>query len=349
LTDGAPPNLARRVAKSVLLACIAAAGVLAVVELVLWIWRPFPILAPLYPGDCDVTAAAGPQGVIDDAIGWRFVPRAVIDDPSPDFHVVYHCNSAGFRAVRPRPSDDGALKIVFLGDSFAFGVGVEEEQTFVERIAEARGDVRVVNLGMPGFGVDQMKCTLSAFGAREQPDLVVAVFVVDDLTRSMTAFRDRGGLSPKPTFTLERGVLVPLDQGNSPSAVRRWFGRTFYLAEAWRRVENKYGLDYGFGDRFELNRALFVAMNGSCKALGAELLVVHLPQREAWKPIPAFAGALRARSVRVLDFGEVPVDDATPLYFARDPHLSPAGHRFVAETLLRAFADAEGVLRSHKR
>ena len=349
MTDGAPPSLARRVATRVLLACIAAAGVLAVMELVLWIWRPFPIVAPLYPGDCDVTARASPQNAIDDAIGWRFAPDAVVDDPSPDFHVTYRCNSAGFRAVQPRPSDDDALKIVFLGDSFAFGVGVEEEQTFVERIAEARGDVRVVNLGMPGFGVDQMKCALSAFGAREEPDLVVAVFVVDDLTRSMTAYRDHGGWSRKPTFTLERGALVPLDQVNSPGSVQRWFGRTFYIAEAWRRAEHKLGLEYGFGPRFELNRALFVAMNGACKALGANLLVVHLPQREAWKPIPAFAAALRARGVRVLDLGETPVADATPRYFAHDPHLTPEGHRTVADALLRAFADGEGVLRSHKR
>jgi hypothetical protein len=346
---GAPTSFARRAAKRVLALCVACGVALVLIAVTLWVWRPFSIDPPLYPGDCEVTTRPSPHSVIDPALGWRFAPDAVIDDPSPDFHVVYRCNSAGFRAVVPRDERADARRIVFVGDSFVFGVGVDEEQTFVERVAAARDDLRVINLGMPGYGVDQMRCALVELGLREHPDLVVAVFNVDDMARSMTAFRFRDGWTAKPTFTLDRGTLVPLSVDNRPNALRRWFANTFYVAEFWRRAENKLGLERGFGARFELNRALFVAMHEDVKSIGANLLVVHLPQRGAWRPVSAFEDGLRARGVRFLDLGAMQVDDPSRLFFAHDPHINADGHRFVAEALLHAFDEAGGVLGSRKR
>jgi hypothetical protein len=346
--DPEPSSLAR-VTKRMLAVCLAVVAALALPEIVMWIWRPFPIVAPLYPGDCDVSTTPSPQSVIDPDIGWRFAPNAVIDDPSPDFHVVYRCNADGFREVQPREGRDEASNVVFIGDSFVFGVGVDEKDTLAERFADARKDVRVTNLGMPGFGVDQMLCTLRTYGVRAQPTLVVAVFVVDDLSRSMTAYRDRNGWSAKPTFTLDRGTLVPLTINNEPSSLRRWIARSFYLAEAWRRAENKFGLEYGFGERFDVNRALFVAMNSASRSAGANLLVVHVPQRGAWRPIPDFGRALRARGVHFLDLGETRIGDTEALFFAHDPHLTALGHLAVADALLRAFDEGEAVLLPRNR
>jgi hypothetical protein len=317
---------------------------LTTIEVALWIWRPFPLDPPLYPGDREVSTVPSPHSVIDSDIGWRYAPLEVIDDPSPDFHVTYRCNADGFRAVQPREERAGALPIAFVGDSFTFGVGIEEPDTFVELVAAARDDLRVANFGMPGFGVDQMERTLVHRVLREPPMVVVALFVLDDMTRCLSAYRDRAGWTAKPSFTVERGALVPLNEHNGPSEFQRWFAGTFYVAEAWRRAENKYGLEYGFGRRFELARALFLAMSGECKARDVQFLAVHLPERGAWRPMPSLANSLRAFGVHFLDLGEMRVDDPSKLYFAHDPHLTPEGHRFVADAVLAALAEPGGVL-----
>ena len=48
-------------------------------------------------------------------------------------------------------------RILFLGDSFTFGSGVEEDGTFPALVEYALGDeISVVNGGQPGYGIYQM-------------------------------------------------------------------------------------------------------------------------------------------------------------------------------------------------
>jgi hypothetical protein len=304
------------------------------------IWKPWPLDPPLYPGDREPDAASDGPGVLDDAIGWKFAPSAQVDDPSPDFHIVYRCNADGFRATKARELAADAPCAVFVGDSFTFGVGVEEPQTFVELFAGAHAGTRVVNLGMAGFGVDQMLCALREYGLREKPRLVVALFVDDDLTRCTTSYRYRNGWVAKPTFALEKGKLAPRTVANSPGAVRRWLEQNVYLCELRRRVLNKLGNERGFGERFQLSRALFAEMDRECRAIGARLVVVRLPQRGAWRPAPAFESAFAALDVPYLDLGTRAVPDSRSLFFAKDPHIDADGHRFVADELARFLAQS---------
>jgi lysophospholipase L1-like esterase len=78
-----------------------------------------------------------------------------------------------------------APRILVLGDSCAFGVGVEDDQTWpcqLERdLRDAGHDVSVINAGVPGYTAYQGLKFLERNVDRLQPDLVICCFGFNDL------------------------------------------------------------------------------------------------------------------------------------------------------------------------
>jgi len=127
--------------------------------------------------------------------------------PDLDVTIVHRIvtNSAGFRghefaATKP-PS---TVRIVGLGDSVMFGLGLEESETFLARLGpllSARFPSvawEVVNLAVPGYDTVNEVATLEAKGLGYAPDLVILNFVADDL-----------GL---PKFIVRRSQPLALDR-----------------------------------------------------------------------------------------------------------------------------------------
>jgi hypothetical protein len=67
---------------------------------------------------------------------------------------------------------DGPLRVVSVGCSFGFGLGVEDGETFAAQVEGLRPDVEVVNLGVVGYGLDQALLRLWRDGMPLQPDEV---------------------------------------------------------------------------------------------------------------------------------------------------------------------------------
>jgi hypothetical protein len=79
----------------------------------------------------------------------------------------------------------GARRVVSLGDSFAWGVGIEHDDTYarrVERVLNRRPGERweVVQLARPGMGTVEQAEQLAEEGLAYGPDAVVLGFVLND-------------------------------------------------------------------------------------------------------------------------------------------------------------------------
>ena len=102
---------------------------------------------------------------------------------SPDQGFSFHLNSLGFRG--PEWSEPAAgRRVLVLGDSYAFGWGVGDEDPFPAQmagLARAAGrGLEVLNAGVPGYSTPQELGALQELGERFRPDAVVLAFVMND-------------------------------------------------------------------------------------------------------------------------------------------------------------------------
>jgi hypothetical protein len=105
----------------------------------------------------------------DDALGYAPVPglratSVLTLHDSLIYNVAYTITPAGVRATKGDPQGESWL---FMGDSFAFGEGVNDEETLPSHFSAALGHrANVVNLGFRGYGPHQMLRILETDRAR---------------------------------------------------------------------------------------------------------------------------------------------------------------------------------------
>ena len=110
----------------------------------------------------------------------------------------------------------GTLRVIGLGDSFTFGVGVRDEHTFLRRLEGRLNQyqlVEVLNAGTQGYNTRDQQITLENRWLELKPDLVLVVFYLNDIYRdeSAVAFWNNGeghGVYLQPTGLARHSHLV---------------------------------------------------------------------------------------------------------------------------------------------
>jgi lysophospholipase L1-like esterase len=174
------------------------AGLIAC-ELVLRIARP----AALQPGLEDVE----PFVVPDVTLGWVGRPNLQTEVRfEPVFRHQVSTNSRGLRNRETPYARDARRRILCVGDSFTWGLGVEGEDAFPARLERGLPGTEVVNAGVIGWGTAQEWLWLEGEGARYTPDILILGFHVSDF------WENAGSTLRKlrPLFGARDGALVLL-------------------------------------------------------------------------------------------------------------------------------------------
>jgi hypothetical protein len=326
----------RSVAHGFLVLCSVIAGLVLCEAALTWsgAQRPDP---PLYPGDR--LPAQGIQA--DPYIGWRMPPGATVRAASVyDPSLTYFADSLGFRRGLTDPPARAARRIALIGDSFTFGVGVEYDETFGARLERDLPDTRSYNFGMTGFGLDQMWRTLDRYGRRVAPNLVVLAFVDDDLRRSLTAYRRRETQGRdgnvwwwKPTYRLAGDSLASETPADRPSGLPGYLERHSRLVQLWRRASWALSMKFAEGPPWKVNEAILRAVRDECRAAGATLVAVRIPEKGQRRASTAIGRAMARQDIPFLDLGAALPPHPEQYYFSDDPHLNAEGHRWVAREL----------------
>ncbi len=87
-------------------------------------------------------------------------------------------DARGFR--RTPPVIAAEWRVVFLGDSCTFGVGVDDDQTFPAWVQQRLPGVQCRNLGVPGYSAYQGRVLLEHYAFDAPPDVVVISFGFND-------------------------------------------------------------------------------------------------------------------------------------------------------------------------
>jgi lysophospholipase L1-like esterase len=285
--------------------------------------------------------ATDPIHESDNHLGWRPRPNSSCTYVSKgNFEVVYTVDSEGFR-VTPRPPNP-ALNLFLFGDSYTFGHGVNDRETYAWVMTETylKDQVRVYNAGCNGYGIVQMYVRLLENLDRIRPgDLVVFTPTSGDIQRNLRDFVFpyscvfRGGNSPlrveyfpdwgngeiryvklDPTLynRLKLLVLTGHFTGGLAHAIRSWF-----IPDATREAA-----------------AVIEKARQETERRGARFALVFLPQiKECLK------GAYK------LDLSPFTFHDLRPFFpsdkaalaslrFKHDSHYNAAGHQIAAKAIV---------------
>jgi lysophospholipase L1-like esterase len=294
----------------------------------------------------------------DADLGWRFIPRLkarVFHDGR--FYTV-RTNAAGFRSDSEFVSrKQKRLRLLLLGDSYAAGDGVNNEERFGDLLAARLDDGEIYNLAMPGTGADQQVLTCEKAVPAWDADAILFCMADTDIFRlTLRAWPvlewagHRIRYRAKPYFRLAGDRLdlcnVPVPRGTRGRAeLAEWGPDGFGIGRdtaAWAAA---------YADGSESGELLKALLRRLLDAAGAKpVLLAPLPSPHtafATSPapyLPVFralhAPAQRRFFVDVLDAAGGDGAGRRSWFLPNDPHYSPAGHRAIARALeagIRAF------------
>ena len=148
----------------------------------------------------------------DEILGWRLVPDREGLFKGKGFSVQVEQSEQGLRdRFYPWEREANRKRILVLGDSVVWCWGVEMSDCFTEVVADALPMTDVIAAGVPGYGTAQEVLLYEQELARFRPDLVLLLFVSNDLSDN---FEER----KRPLFELRDGNLV---LGNVPVPRRK--------------------------------------------------------------------------------------------------------------------------------
>lgn len=113
----------------------------------------------------------------DPKLGFELRPNSFVAS-----EVGYRINGDGFRGPTLQPRRPGVSRVAVLGDSIVFGYWVAESDAFPAQLGAILGPrVETLNLGVPGYNLDQEVENLRNRVDALHPDVVVFGFCLNDL------------------------------------------------------------------------------------------------------------------------------------------------------------------------
>lgn len=296
----------------------------------------------------------------DSLLGWAHRPGQDGTFETPQFRISVRINRQGLRDrehTYERATNAG--RILVLGDSFAWGYGVEKSDRFSQRL-EALLGVEVINAGVSGYSTDQELLWFREEGVKYDVDLVIVVVAGNDIgdnSRSLVH-----NIYYKPRFVTRAGRLVltgtPVPQTNPQgrsiyflsqrSALAYFLVQRYFDLHAVYRELRRDGPDAAApapsadaspDGPFDLTIALLDEMRGVAASHGAGFMVVATDRWWNGPPgatHPDFVAALRAKGFRVLNVEAMPGFDPGSMVIPDDGHWNAAGHDFVARRIAAA-------------
>jgi hypothetical protein len=276
-----------------------------------------------------------------------------------EYAIAIRINGAGLREDREYPlaRAAGHGRILCLGDSFTFGLGVTTDATFAKRLERRLGGAdEVLNAGIVGTGTAEQLAWYAAYGRNWRPDLVVLAFCVNDWTDNTKS----GLFTLAPDSTLVQHPAIESRTLRWLRLLRRvpgydgWFSRShfvnrfrhWYAVRHHGRLEAEAAGGQATDEVWRTERALAEALlqrlREVCAADGTDLLVMPVPalpgSGEAERRIEELLAFLAREGFARLDLRDAfarAAAEGDTLHFPIDGHWTEAGHRVVASELER--------------
>ena len=340
-------------------ATLICAGIL-LVEAALRMFFPQPLGAPAFAYHPKLGAIPTPN------------QRAVRWLPGDGSYLATN-DSSGLRQTNIINAEAPRLRILFLGDSFTYGTGVNDAEAFPALVEGAIPGAKAWNAGNPGTGTDYALKFFPERGASFAADWVVLGFFANDfadnggdryfridsqgnlseqdVSQTFAYFREKEGLSSSLAY------IWLAERSHALSLFRRWL--------AWRKLAaGSLGIGAllrpdepsfqpfaeGIANAIvERLTAIYLSeLQKKAKSLGSQFMVVYLPnpidlrlmraQKSLGKDEAVFQRIAVAKKIPSLSLTKAFHDSgkSEAELFLRDGHFTKAGHEIAGREIAAA-------------
>ncbi len=304
----------------------------------------------------------------DPYLGFLYPPSYRGEIDRGDTRFTYRTDEHGFRNPGPWPD---TAEVVIVGDSQAFGYGVEDDEAWARGLAHRLAPSRVVNLGLIGAAPQQYTRVLERFGLPLSPKVVLyCLFPGNDIVDARLFelwesagspgnydvwrfFRGRLPSDRGLTRLVEQSYLIALVRTARRNLGSRFAGQTVTLEDGTqlRLAPNVYrsSSERAEPGHPDFQRVIEATRAASVLAAGAErvFLAVLVPTKEeVYLPILGesspdlvgpYASELERLGIEHLDLTAAFQAEARrshgALFFEIDGHPNVAGNRLIARAI----------------
>lgn len=292
----------------------------------------------------------------DPLLGWAHQPGQEGIFETPQFRTLVRINENGLRDREHSYERQNEIeRILVLGDSFAWGYGVEESERFSQRLEEALG-AEVINAGVSGYSTDQELLWYMNEGIKYETNIVILVLAGNDVGDNERELVST--IYYKPKFVIEKGQLVPTGfpvpktspQGMFIYSLSQRSALAYFLIQRYFDFLNLYGQFKANPEQanspvaaigaekepFALTVALIDEMRNIAESEQAKFMIVTT---DRWWDYPSgetyidFINTLNAEGFLVLDVEAMPGFDPEEMLIPDDGHWNQSGHEFVAKEI----------------
>lgn len=264
----------------------------------------------------------------DPELGWA--PAANSNSVANNVRSVHvHHNSLGLRDSEF--SRDGTPTIIFLGNSFVWGLDAEAGERFTELLKPRVAGYKILSAGVSGYGTDQEYLLLKRLWAKIQPAVVVLIFCTqNDRLDNSTNIRYEG--YQKPYFEIAADGSLVLKNVPVPKARLQYIREDWWVRNLWlgRLVTASYvGVRYPLVTVPDPTERLVDMMREFVEANGAKFMV-GLQYRDE-----QLIHHLEASKIPFVSF------DGAEFYPGEGAgaHWTPDGQKFVADRVMQLLSE----------
>jgi hypothetical protein len=259
----------------------------------------------------------------DSELGWAPVPGSSASVTNARTIKAHH-NSLGLRDEEF--TLDAQPTIMFLGDSFVWGLDAEADERFTELLKPRIKGYKVLAAGVSGYGTDQEFLLLKKLWPKVKPAIVVLIFCTDNDRQDNSSNIRYEGYQKLYFATASDGSLVlrgqPVPKSRLQAIKEDWWVRHSWLVRLANAVYLK--LRHPVLQVPDPTERLVDKIREFVEANGSKFLV-GLQTNDA-----ALVRHLEARAIPFITF------DGAAIYPGEGVggHWTPEGHKLVAERLL---------------
>ena len=239
----------------------------------------------------------------------------------PEFSTTLNFSAEG-RFTGTKPAGVG---IAVIGDSHAMGWGVQDEETFAAELQKL-ANRPVYNLGVASYGTLRELLRLEQSGLLHKVDTVIIQYMEND-RKENTHGHITGAEDSKKKFekiTKEKSGFTAL-----LGTITKAYG--FALAAPFRNLKAKSLKPKDFSTHY---RPLIAVLEGHPGLRDKRILIFY--SNGDGRPFKGFPGG-RDKLLPNVEFVDLNLDPGD--FYRIDDHLTPAGHKKVAQQLLKLLGD----------